>query len=109
MHSKRKDYQREALLRSLINASSEIMEQAYQAAMEPEEILDQAEQAVLVIAQTRQKRDFEALKEILYSNLNRIDEVAKDGRRGLRALLRICQPRQVHIRAAEIGPDHPSR
>ena len=66
-----------ALLRSLINASSEIMEQAYQAAMEPEEILDQAEQAVFKIAQTRQKRDFEALKEILYSNLNRIDEVAK--------------------------------
>ena len=66
-----------ALLRSLINASSEIMEQAYQATMEPEEILDQAEQAVFKIAQTRQKRDFEALKEILYSNLNRIDEVAK--------------------------------
>lgn len=66
-----------ALLRSLINASSEIMEQAYQATMEPEEVLDQAEQAVFKIAQTRQKRDFEALKEILYSNLNRIDEVAK--------------------------------
>jgi replicative DNA helicase len=66
-----------ALLRSLINASSEIMEQAYQATMEPEEVLDQAEQAVFKIAQTRQKRDFEALKEILYANLNRIDEVAK--------------------------------
>jgi replicative DNA helicase len=66
-----------ALLRSLINASSEIMEQAYQATMEPEEMLDQAEQAVFKIAQTRQKRDFEALKEILYANLNRIDEVAK--------------------------------
>ena len=66
-----------ALLRSLINASSEIMEQAYQATMEPEEVLDQAEQAVFKIAQTRQKRDFEALKEDLYANLNRIDEVAK--------------------------------
>jgi replicative DNA helicase len=66
-----------AFLRSLINASSEIMEQAYQATMEPEEMLDQAEQAVFKIAQTRQKRDFEALKEILYANLNRIDEVAK--------------------------------
>jgi replicative DNA helicase len=66
-----------ALLRRLINASSEIMEQAYQEKLAPEQIMDQAEQAVFQIAQTRQKRDFEALKDILYTNLNRIDEVAK--------------------------------
>ncbi len=66
-----------AVLRRLINASSEIMETAYGEKMEPEAVLDHAEQAVFEIAQSRQKRDFEALKDILYTNLNRIDEVAK--------------------------------
>ncbi len=66
-----------AVLRRLINASSEIMEQAFQEKTEPERVLDHAEQAIFEIAQARQKRDFEHLKEVLYTNLNRIDEVAK--------------------------------
>lgn len=66
-----------AILRRLINASSEITEQAYQEKTEPEVVLDHAEQAIFEIAQTRQKRDFEPLKDVLYKNLDRIDEVAK--------------------------------
>lgn len=65
-----------AVLRRLINASAEIMEQAYQEKMEPEAVLDHAEQAVFHIAQARQKRDYEHLKDVLYANLNHIDEVA---------------------------------
>ncbi len=65
-----------AVLRKLITASAEIMEQAYQEKTEPEAVLDHAEQAVFEIAQSRQKRDYEHLKDVLYANLNRIDEVA---------------------------------
>jgi replicative DNA helicase len=66
-----------AVLRRLISASSEIMEQAYREKIEPETVLDHAEQAIFEIAQTRQKKDFEPLKEVLYGNLKRIDEVSK--------------------------------
>ncbi len=66
-----------AVLRRLINASSEIMDEAYREKTEPESVLDHAEQAIFEIAQARQKRDFEPLKDVLYTNLNRIDEVAK--------------------------------
>lgn len=66
-----------ALLRRLISVSSDIMEMAYQEKTEPETILDHAEQFIFEIAQTRQKKDFEPLKDVLYSNLKRIDEVSK--------------------------------
>lgn len=66
-----------AVLRRLITAASEIMEKAYQEKTEPETILDFAEQSVFEIAQTRQKKDFEPLKEVLYENLKRIEEAAK--------------------------------
>lgn len=66
-----------AVLRRLIAASSEIMEQAYREKIEPESVLDHAEQAIFEIAQTRQKKDFEPLKEVLYANLKKIDEVSK--------------------------------
>lgn len=66
-----------AVLRRLIAASSEIMEQAYREKIEPEAVLDHAEQAIFEIAQTRQKKDFEPLKEVLYANLKKIDEVSK--------------------------------
>ena len=74
-----------AVLRQLIHSSSEIMEKAYQQKTEPETVLDYAEQSIFEIAQTRQKKDFEPIKDVLYSNLKRIDEVSKlpDGLTGL--------------------------
>jgi replicative DNA helicase len=66
-----------AILRSLIKASGDIMDLAYQEKVEPDTVLDNAEQSIFEIAQSRQKRDFEPLKDVLYTNLNRIDEVAK--------------------------------
>ncbi len=65
-----------AILRHLINASTDIMDQAFQGKLDPESVLDHAEQAIFKIAQSRQNRDFEHLKDVLYTNLNRIDEVA---------------------------------
>ncbi|NLP30454.1 MAG: replicative DNA helicase [Clostridiales bacterium] len=74
-----------AVLRRLINASSEIMEKAYKESIEPEKVLDLAEHSIFEIAQTRQKKDFEPLKDVLYSNLKHIDEVSKleDGLTGV--------------------------
>lgn len=66
-----------AVLRRLINASSDIMEKSYQETNEPETLLDYAEQSIFEIAQTKQKRDFESIKDVLYNNLKRIDEVSQ--------------------------------
>lgn len=65
------------VLRRLISATSEIMDQAYQEKLESEHVLDHAEQAIFDIAKTRQKKDYEPLKDVLYTNLKRIDEVSK--------------------------------
>lgn len=65
-----------ALLRRLIASASDIMENAYKEKSEPEEILDGAEREIFEIAQSRQTRDFEALKDILWRNIQKIDELS---------------------------------
>lgn len=66
-----------ALLRRLISTSSDIMEKGYQEKIEPDEILDYAERSIFEIAQTKQSKDFEALKDILWTNIARIDEMSR--------------------------------
>lgn len=66
-----------ALLRRLISSASDIMEKAYQEKIEPDEILDYAERSIFEIAQTKQSKDFEPLKDVLWTNIARIDEISK--------------------------------
>ncbi len=66
-----------AVLRRLINASSEISEKCYQEKIEPEKVLDHAEQSIFEIAQTRQGRDYSSLKDVLLKNINKLDELSK--------------------------------
>ncbi len=64
-----------AVLRRLISTASDIMEQGYQEKMEPEQVLDYAEQGIFEIAQNRQTRDFEPVREVLKRNVERINEI----------------------------------
>ncbi len=66
-----------AILRRLISTSSDIIEKSYQEKMEPEEVLDQAEKSIFEIAQARQTKDFEPLKNVLWKNIQMIDEMAQ--------------------------------
>ncbi len=66
-----------AVLRRLIGASSEISERCYQEKMEPEKVLDHAEQTIYEIAQTRQGRDYQSLKDVLLKNINKLDELSR--------------------------------
>lgn len=66
-----------AVLRRLISSASDIIEKAYQEKMASEEVLDYAEQSIFEIAQTRQKKDFEPLKDVLWANIAKIDEMSK--------------------------------
>jgi replicative DNA helicase len=64
-------------LRKLISASTEIIEKSYQEKMEPDEVLDFAENSIFKIAQGKQRKDFIPLQEILWENINKIDEMSK--------------------------------
>lgn len=65
-----------ASLRRLIASSSEIIEQAYEDSHESNEILDLAERNIFEIAQSRQKKGFVAIKDVLAINLKKIDEIS---------------------------------
>lgn len=66
-----------AVLRRLIGASSDIIEKGYQEKMASAEVLDYAERSIFEIAQTRQTKDFQPLKDVLWTNIAQIDEMSK--------------------------------
>lgn len=66
-----------AVLRRLIGAASDIIEKGYQEKMESAEVLDFAERGIFEIAQSRQTKDFQPLKDVLWSNIAKIDEMSK--------------------------------
>ena len=66
-----------AVLRKLINASSNIIENAYQEKMESAEVLDYSERVIFEIAQSRQNKDYQAIKDVLWNNITMIDEMSK--------------------------------
>lgn len=66
-----------AVLRRLIDASSQIMEKGYHDKTEANEVLDFAEQQVFEISQKRHKKGFAVIKDVLWENLKKIDEASK--------------------------------
>ena len=65
-------------LRRLIKAADEIKEASYNSAEDTETILDNAEQAIFGIAQTRQKRDFKPLADIVWEDLEHIGDLQRN-------------------------------
>lgn len=66
-----------AILRRLIGTASDIMERSYQEKMGPSEVLDYAERGIFEIAQQRQSKDFAPIKDVLWSNIAKLDELSK--------------------------------
>ena len=66
-----------AVLRRLIDASSGIMEEAYQEKTEAAQVLDHAEQQIFEIAQSKQTKEVTPLKEVLIRNIEIIDEASR--------------------------------
>ncbi len=69
-----------AVLRRLITTSGEIIEKSYAAGQPWTAILDQAEQLLFGISQTRLKKEFTPLKEILKSTFEIIEELYENKR-----------------------------
>lgn len=64
-----------AILRRLINTTSEILSKAYDGADDVETLLDDAERKVLDIAQKRRVENYHHIKDILLSTFERIEEL----------------------------------
>jgi len=75
-----------ALLRRLIEAATEIIQDGYELGeRRVEEVLDQAEQKIFQVAQSHEREGFVWLKQILYSTFERIEQLqaAKGGVTGV--------------------------
>ncbi len=66
-----------AVLRKLIAASTDIIEEAYKEAMDADVVLDYAERGIFEIAQAKQSKDVAALKDVLIKNIEIIDEASR--------------------------------
>ncbi|MDR1573178.1 MAG: replicative DNA helicase [Clostridiales Family XIII bacterium] len=65
-----------AVLRRLIGASSEIMEDGYRDSRDVREVLDDAERRIFAIAQTSQHKDYIRIGDVLLDNYKHIREIA---------------------------------
>ena len=77
--------QEKSLLRRLIHAATDIATMGYAETEEVERVLDHAEQKILEVATRKIGQDFALIKEIIFSTLDKIDEMhkAKGGITGL--------------------------
>jgi replicative DNA helicase len=66
-----------AILRSLITASSSIIQKGYEASEEVGNILNEAEQLIFEISQKRQKTDFTTIKEVLMSSFDYLEKISQ--------------------------------
>ena len=67
-----------ATLRKMILASEDITDKGYQANLDAHEILDYAEKSIFSIAQRNQKSDYSDIQSVLLTNIQEIDEAAKN-------------------------------
>ena len=69
-----------ALLRRLIEVSTQIAGEAFEARQPARELLDVAEQRILQVGQDRGGEGFTRVKVLMYPAMERIEAIAKDGR-----------------------------
>ena len=67
-----------ATLRKMILASEDITDKGYRAEMDAKEILDYAEKSIFSIAERNQKNDYTDVQSVLLTNIQEIDEAAKN-------------------------------
>ena len=66
-----------AILRRLINKSSEILSECYQERSNLEDFLDEVEQEIFRVAQDRSRKSYFPIKEIVQTNFDRLETLAE--------------------------------
>jgi replicative DNA helicase len=65
-----------SILRRLITTSNQVMNRCFDAEEEPEALLDEAERAILAIAEDRIRQGFVPISEVAHKQLEHIEEIA---------------------------------
>ena len=65
-----------AILRSLIQASADILDRSYKDKTDSQEVLSFAEQEIFNIARAKQKKDYTSLYDVMMENISQIDAMA---------------------------------
>lgn len=65
-----------AILRSLIQASADILDKSYKDKTDSQEVLSFAEQEIFNIARAKQKKDYTSLYDVMMENISQIDAMA---------------------------------
>lgn len=66
-------------MRQLIKEAEDIREAAYSDELPPEDVLDNAEQRILNIANKSQRSQYEHVNDVIYQNIKNMQELAKQG------------------------------
>ena len=69
-----------ALLRRLIEVSTQIAGEAFEARLPAGELIDFAEQKILQVGQDRGSEGFVRVKKLMYTAMDRIESISKEGR-----------------------------
>ncbi len=67
-----------SILRSLIHSANKILTEAYEAADEPEVVLDEAERAIFAIAEDRIRQGFVPLRDLVQSSFTTIEKLQEN-------------------------------
>lgn len=67
-----------ASMRQLIHTAEEIREKGFEENLDSNDILDYAEKSIFNIAQSRQNSDYAALRDVLLTDMNLLDEAIKN-------------------------------
>ncbi len=66
-----------SILRSLITASSRIIQKGYEGSDDIEDILDEAEKLIFEISQKKQRTDFSTIKEVLMDSFDYLEKISQ--------------------------------
>lgn len=66
-----------ASLRRLIVAADDIKDKSFDGGLEPNQIIDYAEQSIFEIAQKKQDRDYEPIKDVIIRDIQLIDDIIR--------------------------------
>ena len=69
-----------AMLRRLLNAAYDIQSQVHSHEAPPRELVDMAERAILEVAHEDSRKDFRAVQDVLFAELDKLEQLSREGK-----------------------------
>jgi replicative DNA helicase len=69
-----------AMLRRLLNAAYDIQSRVHSHEAPPRELVDMAERAILEVAHEDSRKDFRAVQDVLFAELDKLEQLSREGK-----------------------------